>query len=339
MKKIKFVVPYFGKFPSNIIEWIYTASQLEDQNIHFLVFTDLEFPCSLPSNFDVINMSFADIRKLFQTNFDFQISLNNPYKLCDFRPSYGEIFSMYLDDADYWGHCDVDMVWGNIKEFISDEILDTYDKIQYMGHFVLYKNEDRINKLYKMDGAHYSYRKVFSSDKFFSFDEHPGIMSIILKNPIKIFIATNQADFSPAYKRLFVSRRINYNYQIFCWIAGHIYRYYIDSNGKLGRDEFMYAHFQKKTIRGMSDAKLENVDFLISTKGFRKIKPENIDVDFVKRESDYVSAKDDSVSIKAYRRRKLYDFFECSLSDKIIWIKIKMYTRKVNKYFRMMIQS
>lgn len=336
MKKIKFIVPYYGTFPANFKEWVYTAGKLENQNIRFLFFSDLDFPCEIPTNFEVVRMPFIELKELFQRNFNFTISLDSPYKFCDFRPSFGEVFAEYLKDADFWGHCDVDMVWGDVKSFITDEILSTYDKIQYMGHFVLYRNDKEVNSLYKKSGALYPYKTVFSSGEFYSFDEHPGIMSIIIKNPIKTYISTNQADFSPAYRRLYVSRKDNYDYQVFCWIDGHIYRYYVDPKGCLGRDEFMYAHFQKKKINEhrMPDV-IDGSSFLISTKGFKIIDSE-INADFVKKEADFISQASDKLDVKNYRIRKISDFAKCSIRKKIIWIKIKLYTRRVNDYFNPM---
>ncbi|MGF0019634.1 DUF6625 family protein [Sporofaciens sp. SGI.106] len=337
MKAIKFIVPYYGTFPANFKEWVYTAGKLENQNIYFLFFSDLDFPCEIPRNFEVVRMSFNELKELFQRNFDFAISLDSPYKFCDFRPSFGEVFAEYLKDADFWGHCDVDMVWGDVKSFITEETLSMYDKVQYMGHFVLYRNDKQVNSLYKKSGALYPYKTVFSSKEFYSFDEHPGIMSIIIKNPIKTYISTNQADFSPAYKRLVVSRKENYDYQIFCWIDGHIYRYYVDLEGHLGRDEFMYAHFQKKKIyETRMPSVIDGLNFIISTKGFKIIDRE-IDVEFVKEESDFISKASDELDIKKYRKGKIADFIKCSIKKKIIWIKIKLYTRKVNDYFKSMI--
>lgn len=335
MKNIKFIVPYYGTFPEYFKEWLYTASKLENQNVHFLLITDLEMPCAVPNNFEVQKMSFDEIRELFQKNFDFPIALNSPYKFCDFRPAFGEIFSKYLEDVDFWGHCDIDMIWGDIRRFITDEVLESNEKIQYMGHFVLYKNVSKVNSLYKESGALSSYREVFSREDFYSFDEHPGIMSIIIKHPIKVYIATNQADFSPAYRRLFVSRVKNYPYQIFCWCQGHVYRYYLDKNENVMRDEFMYAHFQKRKMKSLIDN--QNDSFLITNTGFKFVNINEIDADYIKNRSDYVSAADDSKALSAYKKMKICDFLTCSMKKKIIWIKIKMYTRKVNKYFKKVI--
>ena len=43
-------------------------------------------------------MTFNELRKLIQSKFDFEISLEKPYKLCDFRPAYGFLFEEYLKE-------------------------------------------------------------------------------------------------------------------------------------------------------------------------------------------------------------------------------------------------
>lgn len=47
--------------------------------------------------------SFSELQELFQSKFDFPILLNTPYKLCDYKPAYGDIFSKYLGGYDFWG--------------------------------------------------------------------------------------------------------------------------------------------------------------------------------------------------------------------------------------------
>ena len=37
-------------------------------------------------------MTFESLRNRIQKLYDFKISLEKPYKLCDYKPAYGEIF-------------------------------------------------------------------------------------------------------------------------------------------------------------------------------------------------------------------------------------------------------
>lgn len=66
----------------------------------------------------------------------------------------------------------MDLVWGNIREFLTDEILEKYDRIGNQGHSTLFKNNPDVNLRYKKCiGGLLNYRDVYTSEKSFCFDE------------------------------------------------------------------------------------------------------------------------------------------------------------------------
>ena len=76
------------------------------------------------------------------------------YKMCDLKIMYGCIFESELQEYDFWGCCDMDIVWGDIRLFITPEILSTYDVItsrigRISGHFCLFRNQRQWNELFK----------------------------------------------------------------------------------------------------------------------------------------------------------------------------------------------
>lgn len=66
----------------------------------------------------------------------------------------------------------MDMIFGDIRKFITDDILDSFDKVLKHGHFTLIRNTRAANAFYKMEvpGKH-NYKEVFSSPKNYAFDE------------------------------------------------------------------------------------------------------------------------------------------------------------------------
>lgn len=65
------------------------------------------------------------------------------------------------------------MIFGNIRKFITDDILDRYDKILIRGHFTLFRNNLYINSIYRKrlaDGTN-QYKKVFMDGGIHHFDE------------------------------------------------------------------------------------------------------------------------------------------------------------------------
>lgn len=334
MKKILMIVPYFGKLPSYFNEWLFTASFLGNEGYNFLLLTDSEIDFEIPDNFTFVKTTFDEIKQRIQKIYDFNICLEAPYKLCDFRPAYGEIFSDEISNYDFWGHCDIDLIWGDISKFITEDILNKYEKIQYMGHYSLYKNNEKMNSLYKKNGAHFSYKYVFSHRQFFSFDEHPGIMNIAIKENIKVYISTNQIDFNPKYKFLFCSRINNYSNQIFIWIDGALYRYYINKNKEITYDEYSYAHFQQKKIKNNLYLDKKNIAFLLTKDEFILINNNIINEDLIKKFSYSYSFFDLIYSKIKYNFKKIFNFITMNIQNKKVYLRIRKYTKKVNKFYR-----
>ena len=100
MKTIGIVIPYFGKLPPFFQLWLQTAKS--NSSIDFHIFTDDDSVFS-DENIYVHRMTWSDMQKLASKPFDFNIALAQPYKLCDFKPAFGLIFSEHLKKYDFWG--------------------------------------------------------------------------------------------------------------------------------------------------------------------------------------------------------------------------------------------
>lgn len=159
MYSIAYVVPYFGKFPKGFQFWLLSCKC--NPSIDWLIFTDDKTPYDYPENVKVTYWTFDQMKKKVQAIYDFPIFLERPYKLCDFKPAYGEIFADELKDYDFWGHCDIDLVWGNIRKFYTDEVLGQYEKVGFNGHSNLYKNTPEVCARYR------THRLVNHSAKYF----------------------------------------------------------------------------------------------------------------------------------------------------------------------------
>lgn len=87
-------------------------------------------------------MSFDECRKLVDDKMGMEVALHNPYKFCDLKPCYGVIFADRLKEYDYWAFGDIDLIYGNIRRFFTNEILDRYTYISGFGHLTLVRNTD-----------------------------------------------------------------------------------------------------------------------------------------------------------------------------------------------------
>jgi len=231
---IAFVIPYFGKFPP----WFpaFMLSCAHNPNIHWLIFCDADnIPSHKPDNIFFHILSFDDFKQTASQIIQVPLNFQNPHKLCDFKPLYGKIFEKHLENYSYWGHCDLDIIWGDIELFLTQNDYTTYDIIStrkqaISGHFTLYKNNSKINTLFRKVK---NYKKIYLIENFQGFDE--GFFSYMLyldyiekKTDLKIFWHRKYAVDWPELKY----RPFGWH-----WQNGKI----LDKNGT----ERIYLHFMK----------------------------------------------------------------------------------------------
>lgn len=246
MKTIRYIVPYFGKLPEEFQLWLTTCKT--NPSVEWMLFTDDRTDFDYPDNVSVSYCSFEEMKARFQSNYDFEICIQSLWHISLFKPAYGEIFREELKGADFWGHCDVDMMWGNIRKFLTDEILSAYDRIGFQGHSTLYRNTAEVNARYRteFEGMTHSYKEIFSGASGWSFDEK-GMDEIYEYLGINCYtgrIFAHLRKYTYGFSLGFMPADEEYKneYQLFEWDAGTLKRYYFAQNN-LFSEEFMYIHF------------------------------------------------------------------------------------------------
>lgn len=283
MKKICMISFYSGKLPAYFNMWLLSASYCK--NIDFLIVTSDKVK-KLPPNVKILNVSLEDVRKLINKQLNINLKKLNPYKCADFKPMYGKILSEYLKDYEYWGHCDIDLMFGNLEKYLSIYEFEKFDKFSPLGHFSIYKNNTKNLNSYLLNGGKYSFSNVISINDNLFFDEYNGIISIYKCNNFNFFDNRLFADISINHHRFTLSSKgesKNYKNQIFTWESGEVYRYYYHK-GCIFKDEFMYIHFQKRKIplTKIND----NNKYIICNKGFIPFK-DKISIKDMKKYNKY----------------------------------------------------
>lgn len=84
----------------------------------------------------------------------------------------GFLFEKYIKDFDYWGHCDCDLIFGNLEKNVTPLLNEDYDKLFAAGHLTIYKNTYENNRRFmKSYKGRVLYKEAFTTDKIFVFDE------------------------------------------------------------------------------------------------------------------------------------------------------------------------
>ncbi|MBZ4042607.1 DUF6625 family protein [Flavobacterium hibisci] len=171
MKKVALINSFFGEFP-----WyfpFFIKSCIANPTIDFFIFSDAEYMNAIPDNVKIIPFSLEQFNKLATQKIGFEIDIKRPYKLCEFKPAFGLLFSDYLHNYDFWGITDIDVVYGRIREFMNEQMLDSYDVICVRNDYItaccmLFRNTNYINSLFEKSK---DYKKVFTNLRYFGFDE------------------------------------------------------------------------------------------------------------------------------------------------------------------------
>ena len=260
--KVAFVIPYIGTFRKDFP--LFLNSCKENPSVDFLFFCDNTEQYELKNwggNIHVYYSTLQDFKRRAQRLFDnIQVSLETPYKLCDFRPLYGMMFAEELAGYDYWGHCDTDVILGDIRKMLDKPISEGYLKIQLHGHLSLYHNDAYTNNVFREHHPEphngfpgiVTYEEVLTSPHSYAFDEGNGVGLTWLRYHKKDFFVDYSLFSNP--NRMIKSFSSNQD-----GILNVTRRYYEYDNGTLiehtiGKDgcdstkELLYVHFYQRTI-------------------------------------------------------------------------------------------
>jgi len=168
---IVFIICWQGNYPWYFPYFLHSCRYNPD--IDFLIFSDNNAKLILPPNVKIIQYSIKQFKADASKKLGFEVAVETGYKLCDFKPAYGFIFQDYIKDYDFWGYCDVDVIFGNIRAFMTEELLNEYDIISarhdYLpGCYALSRNNPFMRELFKQSK---DYRKVYTEPRNFFFDE------------------------------------------------------------------------------------------------------------------------------------------------------------------------
>lgn len=170
--KIAILSPWYGSFPWYFPYFLHSCTQ--NDTIDFFIITDNKQQiANKPNNVTIVKMTLEELGSVASEKLDLKINIKYPYKLCDFKPTYGFLFPALLKGYDFWGYGDIDVIYGNLRHFLTDELLKNTDVFSFRpeylsGSLTIFRNTEKINELFKVSK---DYKTVFSRNEYFNFDE------------------------------------------------------------------------------------------------------------------------------------------------------------------------
>lgn len=246
------VLAYLGRLPTWFDLWLHTAAHNRD--INWLVATDDSADrFNVPPNVRWFTTSLADVNRRARERVDPGASLPHAYKLCDYKPAYGLLFEEALAGYDLWGHCDPDVIWGDLRRFLPADVLRAHGKVLIRGHLSLYRNDDEFRNVFRLTTPQVDFRRVMADPRAFAFDEWAGLHKILVHHRIPFFDAEFVADIRPEHHDLRMTKLPNFPRQVFWWERGRVVQEYVDG-AVHGEREVAYIHLQKRRMeRGTFD--------------------------------------------------------------------------------------
>lgn len=117
-------------------------------------------------------MHWNECRRLISNKLKIKFQSPDPYKLCDIRPAYGNVFDDYIKNYDFYGFGDIDVIYGNIRKFVTSSVLDndciTFNNKRINGHLCFIRNNETLRSAYQKIP---DWKKKMEHPKYLGIDE------------------------------------------------------------------------------------------------------------------------------------------------------------------------
>lgn len=341
--RVCIITVYFGEIPDFFSPFLESCSWNED--FDFLIVHDQKIPYKIPPNVFELTMSINEFKQKLNEKLEIEICNLRPYKVCDLRPAFGYLFQEQLRSYDFWGICDSDLIFGRLSDFITDNMLDHFDKLFTYGHLSLVRNDDRCRMLFLKDTENSrSFIKIAKQESNGIYDEERGFNEKFLDEGYPFYTKRICADGSIVRKRFMINTRSthliaqpgnpfwkecekrNYRYQAFCIDRGKTYKIYRTGwlKNVFKQEEYAYIHkLEFKTVKPLTKASR----LIVTPEGYVT------DVDFFDRiDNGNVSAK---VVADFCPPQTIYELFHTIYWDlRTIWRQTKRFIRERAGYER-----
>jgi hypothetical protein len=248
------VIAYFGKFP----EWsaLYFETLKRNSTINFIFYTDNLKPDMDAPNVIFKTMCFEEYKNKVSTTLGFTFNPMSAYKLCDLRPLMGVIHHEDIKGVDFFGWADMDLLFGDIRSFYTQEVLRDHDVFSshahiVSGHLALFRNTKKHRRMFHYLGG---WKEKLLASEYVGIDEqltraylrYDEEIRGSKKGKVKRLFGLNTDT------RMYLTEQFTTPFTPIPWLDGTINSaqpstwFYTDghiTNDRDGDREFMYLHF------------------------------------------------------------------------------------------------
>ena len=258
MKKLVLISCYIGSLPNYFQLFLDSCSW--NDTIDWIIYGDDDISKFIfPSNVRFVNLTLNELRELIHNKIGSFAKLKSAYKICDYKPAYGLLFQKDITNYEYWGHCDLDIIWGDLKKFVLPLLEKNYDRLFKFGHLTIYKNNEETRNLFKRKYSGLNYKDVYKTSISCAFDESRGTWILGKENGINLYDGNIVFDIKrPGSSTKMECYGTNHENQAFLIKSGKIIRIFEDDN-KIREEEKAYLHFQWRNLL-MFPKRLSKID-------------------------------------------------------------------------------
>ena len=148
---IAIVNTFFGPPPA----WLpaFFRSCQGNPDVRWLIYADFDVPT--PANVTIRPLTLDEFNERASAAVGTAITIERSRirKICDFKPVYGLMFADDLREYDWWAFSDLDVVWGDIRRFVTDDLLNAHIVVsprqrKLGGHGTFVRNTEATNRLF-----------------------------------------------------------------------------------------------------------------------------------------------------------------------------------------------
>lgn len=184
-----------------------------------------------------------------------RVEISSPYKIADFRPAFGLCFQELIQGYNFWGGCDLDIVIGDIEKYVTDAVMEKYDKLYEHAHFFLIRNSYECNRRFLENyeqsfaaAVHMKTNSFFEELYYKPWIPGGGINAIFDRHDKLFKNRSALCDISYKYNNLIDPKNPSLsNRNVFLFDKGKLFRLSL-KEGQILKQEYFYAHFQKREL-------------------------------------------------------------------------------------------